>query len=77
MRTFLWIAGGIVLGAALALGFGVALPMITSVSQAEGAYAMGVIFFMMPAGAILGAVAGLAGRLLTRRRAPDATRAPD
>jgi hypothetical protein len=37
MRTFLWIAGGFVLGAALALGFGVALPMLTPVSQREGA----------------------------------------
>ncbi|GAB1480147.1 hypothetical protein MASR2M74_27220 [Paracoccaceae bacterium] len=67
MRTFLWIAGGFVLGAALALGIGVALPMITPVSQAEGAYAMGVVFFMMPAGAVLGALTGLAGRLISLR----------
>ena len=66
MRTFLWIAGGFVLGAGLALGIGVTLPKIISVSQAEGAYAMGVLFFWMPAGAILGALAGLAGRLLSR-----------
>lgn len=67
MRTFLWIAGGFVLGAAIALGIGLSLPMVTTVSQAEGAYAMGVVFFMMPAGAILGAIAGLVGRLLSRR----------
>ena len=66
MRTFLWIAGGFFLGAGLALGIGVALPKIISVSQAVGAYAMGVVFFWMPAGAILGALAGLAGRLLSR-----------
>jgi hypothetical protein len=67
MRTFLWIAGGFVLGAAIALGIGLLLPMVTTVSQAEGAYAMGVVFFMMPAGAVLGALAGLAGRLLSLR----------
>ena len=67
MRSFLWIGGGFVLGAAIALGIGLLLPMMTAVSQAEGAYAMGVVFFMMPAGAALGALAGLAGRLLSRR----------
>lgn len=67
MRTFLWIAGGFVLGAAIALGIGLLLPMVTTVSQAEGAYAMGVVFFMMPAGAVLGALAGFAGRLLSLR----------
>ena len=67
MRTFLWIAGGFVLGVAIALGIGLLLPMVTTVSQAEGAYAMGVVFFMMPAGAVLGALAGLAGRLLSLR----------
>ena len=67
MRTFLWIAGGFALGAAIALGIGLLLPMVTTVSQAEGAYAMGVVFFMMPAGAVLGALAGLAGRLLSLR----------
>ena len=52
---------------AIALGIGLLLPMVTTVSQAEGAYAMGVVFFMMPAGAVLGALAGLAGRLLSLR----------
>ena len=67
MRGLLWIAGGFGLGAAIALGIGLVVPMITPVSQAEGAYAMGVVFFMIPAGALLGAVAGLAGWLLSRR----------
>ena len=41
------------------VGIGVALPYLMPISQAEGAYAMGVVFFWMPAAAILGAVAGI------------------
>lgn len=67
MRTFLWMAGGFVLGAAAALGLGLLLPMLTPISQREGAYAMGVVFFMMPAGAVVGALIGLAVRLIRGR----------
>lgn len=64
MRVLLRALAGFVLGGLLALGIGLALPYVTPVSQAEGAYAMGVVFFWVPAGAILGAVAGLAWGVL-------------
>ena len=59
MRVLLRALAGFLLGGLLALGIGVALPYLTPISQAEGAYAMGVVFFWVPAGAVLGAVAGL------------------
>ncbi len=49
---------GAVLGGALAVGLGVAAAWLFDISQAEGAYAMGVAFFWAPLGAVLGAVAG-------------------
>jgi hypothetical protein len=64
MRTFLWMLGGFVLGAAAAFGIGVALPEVMTISQAEGAYMMGVMFLWVPAGAVAGALAGLAARLM-------------
>jgi hypothetical protein len=66
MRMFLWILGGFVIGAAVALGVCVALPYVVPISQAEGAYAMGVVFFWMPLGAVTGALAGMVIRLLRR-----------
>ncbi len=59
MRVLLRALAGFLLGGLLALGIGVALPYLIPISQPEGAYAMGVVFFWVPAGAILGAVAGL------------------
>ena len=49
---------------------GVIVPALTPVSQAEGAYAMGVIFLMAPAGAVLGAKArdNEVGRRANHRR---------
>lgn len=68
MRVILWALAGAVLGAALVvLVAGVIVPALTTVSQAEGAYAMGVIFFMAPAGALLGAIAGIVAAVLRRR----------
>ena len=64
MRTFLWMLGGFLLGAGVALGIGVLLLYLVPISQAEGAYAMGLAFLWMPAGAVLGAIAGLVARLL-------------
>ena len=55
--------GGFVVGAGVALGVCILVPYLTPISQAEGAYAMGVAFFWIPAGAILGALAGLFLRL--------------
>ena len=63
MRTFLWMLGGFVLGAGLAFGLGILLPQIITISQAEGAYMMGVAFFWTPLGAVLGAITGLVVRL--------------
>ncbi len=68
MRMILWAVAGAVLGAALViLVAGVIVPQLTTVSQAEGAYAMGVIFVMAPAGAILGAIAGIVAAMVRRR----------
>ena len=50
---------GLVVGAAVAIALAVAVAMIGDVSQAEGAYAMGVAFFWTPLGAGLGLLAGL------------------
>lgn len=68
MRIVLWLIGGLALGAALALGFGILLPYLTPISQREGAYAMGVVFFMVPAGAVVGSVLGLIIGLTRRKR---------
>ena len=69
MRVVLWALAGLVAGAALViLVAGVIVPSVWTVSQAEGAYAMGVIFFMAPAGALVGAVIGLFVGLARRRR---------
>ena len=67
MKVVLWTLAGLVLGAALViLVAGVIVPSLTTVSQREGAYAMGVIFVMAPAGAVVGAVIGLAVGLMRR-----------
>jgi hypothetical protein len=62
MRRFGFAVLGLVAGGVLAFLVGVSLPEVTSISQAEGAYMMGVMFFWVPlaalAGAILGAVLG-------------------
>ena len=69
MKVALWALAGLVTGAALViLVAGVIVPSVWTVSQAEGAYAMGVIFFMAPAGALVGAVIGLIIGLARRRR---------
>jgi len=58
MRRFLWAIAGLVAGAAVTLGIGLLLPEILTISQAEGAYAMGLVFFWMPVGGVLGAICG-------------------
>lgn len=69
MKVVLWALAGLVAGAALViLVAGVIVPAVWTVSQAEGAYAMGVIFFMAPAGALIGAVVGLIIGLARRGR---------
>lgn len=59
MRWLVGLVGGAMLGGALALGIGMALPEVITVSQREGAYAMGVVFFWIPLGLVAGAIAGL------------------
>lgn len=60
---------GFVAGAAVALALATAAVPIFGISQMEGAYAMGVVFTIMPAGGIAGAVAGaVLGGLRWRRR---------
>lgn len=58
---------GFVLGFVGAIVAGLALGEAFNISQAEGAYAMGLFFFWGPAAGLLGAVLG-AIRGLRRRR---------
>jgi hypothetical protein len=62
MVGFLKIFGGFLLGliAGGAITFAGCLlaAEIFNISQMEGAYAMGVVFFWTPAGALLGAIVG-------------------
>jgi hypothetical protein len=67
MRIILWALGGLVLGGAIAFGIGLLILTTGSVDQREGGAAMGVIFFFIPAGAILGAIVGTGLGILRRR----------
>jgi len=55
---------GLFSGGALAFLVGIALPEVTAISQAEGAYMMGIMFFWVPLAALVGAILGavLGGR---------------
>ncbi len=57
-RTLLGFFAGLIAGAALALAVCVAAGYLFDISQAEGAYAMGVIFFWMPLGGLVGGIIG-------------------
>jgi hypothetical protein len=54
-----WALAGFFGGGALVFAIGMLLPMVIKISQAEGAYAMGVAFVWTPLGALVGAVIGL------------------
>lgn len=60
--TFLKVLAGFILGVIggglIALGLCIAAAWIFDISQAEGAYAMGVAFFYVPAGALIGGIIG-------------------
>lgn len=58
MRIVAGLLVGILIGALAALALSVAAAWIFDISQMEGAYAMGVAFFYMPAGALIGGIAG-------------------
>ena len=66
-RVLLWAVLGLILGGALAFGLGLFWLTDINTDQREGAAAMGVIFFLTPAGAVLGMVAGVIAALLRRR----------
>jgi hypothetical protein len=75
MVGFLKILGGLLLGliagGAITLALCLLAAEIFNISQMEGAYAMGVVFFWTPAGALLGAIVGAiwVAMRLGRRRA--------
>ena len=58
MGRFGWAVMGFLIGGAVVFAIGMALPPVIRISQAEGAYAMGVAFVWTPLGAIVGAVIG-------------------
>lgn len=64
MRGLGFALAGLVLGGAAAVALAVLVAMVADISQAEGAYAMGVAFFWVPLGAVLGLIAGI---VLARR----------
>ena len=66
-RIILWGLAGLVAGPILTLALATAAIPILGISQMEGAYAMGVVFTLMPIGALVGLIAGLVWGV-TRRR---------
>jgi hypothetical protein len=71
--TFLKVLAGFLLGAicgaALALALSIAAAEIFSISQMEGAYAMGVVAFYMPLGGLIGGIFGAIWMGVRRKRA--------
>ena len=65
-RIILWGVPGLIIGPLITLALATAAVPIFNISQMEGAYAMGVVFTLMPIGAVLGAVAGVIWALLRR-----------
>jgi hypothetical protein len=64
-RAVLGAVLGLIAGAVATLALGLAAAEVFSISQAEGAYAMGLMFFWVPLGALVGL---LAGAILGARR---------
>jgi hypothetical protein len=59
---------GAVAGAAIALALSIAAAEIFNISQFEGAYAMGVVSFHMPFGALVGGIIGATWMAMRRKR---------
>jgi hypothetical protein len=57
-RAVLGAVLGLIAGAVATLALGLAAAEVFSISQAEGAYAMGLMFFWVPLGALVGLLAG-------------------
>jgi hypothetical protein len=68
LRVFAGFILGAIAGAALALTICVAAAEMFSISQMEGAYAMQVAFFYMPAGALIGGIIGAIWMAARRKR---------
>jgi biotin transporter BioY len=58
MRIVGWAVLGLIAGGAIAFALGLIWLTWINTDNREGAAAMGVVFFITPAGAIVGAVAG-------------------
>jgi hypothetical protein len=58
MRRLGFAALGLFAGGLAAFLVGIALPDVVAITQAEGAYMMGVMFFWVPLSAIAGAIVG-------------------
>lgn len=65
-RVALGAVAGALAGGGAVFALGLAAAEVLAISQAEGAYAMGLVFVWVPAGALMGAVAGAV--LAARRR---------
>lgn len=59
MKALIRGLGGFLAGGLLTAVVGIALPEVVPISQTEGAYMMGVAFFWVPLGAVVGAVVGV------------------
>ena len=59
MKALIWGVGGFLAGGLTAAVVGIALPEVVPISQAEGAYMMGVAFFWIPLGAVVGGIVGV------------------
>jgi biotin transporter BioY len=58
MRVLGHALGGLILGGAVAFGLGLFWLTYVNTDNREGAAAMGVVFFITPAGAVLGMILG-------------------
>ncbi len=77
LKTLLVMLAGLVGGYLAALGVGLAAFDVFEVSQLEGANAMGLLFFICPVAAMVGAlVAGIWYWIVSGRRNPQTRAAP-